>query len=255
LQKPSSSSEELEDKPKPTSKPRTVKKPKKKIPKKKSGTEEGPFLCELCPEKKFKNVKSVNHHRRVVHLGKQICVCTICGKRFNTRSSLARHEILHTGKKHLCKTCGKRFTHSGLLNLHQKVVHEKVKRFCCHICGYRVFGASEFKVHVRRHNQDTSHFCHLCPKSFYTNAHLKIHILTHDGVPKKTADSNPNKKKKVSSSRRNLERNHFCNLCPKAFITNYHLRRHVLTHNKANQNNEGQLLDYSIDGLGSVDSQ
>jgi len=159
-----------------------IKKPRKKLNKKKLKTEgSGPFFCDLCPEKIFISLEKVKSHLLVVHLGLQSCVCTVCGKCLKSIGSLNRHKILHTGEKPFaCKTCGKTFSLKESLSLHERAVHEKEKRFCCYICGYQFFALGRFKTHLRRHNQEKTHFCHLCPKAFYTKYHLNGHVLTHD---------------------------------------------------------------------------
>jgi len=141
----------------------------------------GPFFCDLCPEKQFTSIRKLRPHIYVTHLGLETCVCSVCGKCLKTIGSLNRHKMLHTGEKSFaCKTCGKTFLLKGHLSVHQRAVHEKEKRFCCYVCGFRVFGSSTLKEHLRRHNQERTSFCHLCPKAFYTNSELKTHMRTHD---------------------------------------------------------------------------
>uniref|UniRef100_UPI0010A0C388 zinc finger protein with KRAB and SCAN domains 1-like n=1 Tax=Podarcis muralis TaxID=64176 RepID=UPI0010A0C388 len=47
--------------------------------------------------------------------------CTVCGKRFCSRSALARHQSVHSGEKpYKCLECGKNFSRSSSLNVHQR---------------------------------------------------------------------------------------------------------------------------------------
>jgi len=176
----------------PTSKPITthkIKKPIKNIHKEKSET----FLCELCSHKTFISKNKLESHQKVIHSEKPDYVCSVCGKCMKRKYILKDHELLHMGdRSFVCKTCGKTFSTLGNLRVHQRIVHDKVKRFCCHICGYRSFGGSEFKTHLRRHNLERTH---LCPKALFTNHHLKRHVLTHG---KHRKPRGPNKKKEFS---------------------------------------------------------
>jgi len=141
---------------------------------------EGPFLCDFCPHKTFISKNKLEAHRRAVHVENGDFVCSVCGKCMKTKYILKEHELKHKeDRSFVCKTCGKTFTSPGNLRVHQRGVHDKVKKHCCHICGYQTFGVGYLKTHLRRHNQERTHFCHLCTKAFYTNYHLKKHILTH----------------------------------------------------------------------------
>jgi len=129
--------------------------------------------------------KYILKEHELLHKVDRSFVCKTCGKTFSTLGNLRVHQrIVHD----------KVFSTPGNLRVHQRIVHDKVKRFCCHICGYRSFGGSEFKTHLRRHNQERTHFCHLCPKAFLLIT-KKRHLLTHG---KHRKPRGPNKKKEFS---------------------------------------------------------
>ena len=64
------------------------------------------FSCETCGQTFFHPSRLQRH--QVVHGIERPFVCSHegCGKSFPRKPSLAEHELLHTGKPHLCDECG-----------------------------------------------------------------------------------------------------------------------------------------------------
>ena len=64
--------------------------------------------------------------------------CFVCGHKFNFKSELDRHNVVHlTDRKHICPTrgCGKSFKRQSTLKCHQKV-HDNLKINCPEGCDY-----------------------------------------------------------------------------------------------------------------------
>lgn len=52
----------------------------------------------------------------------------------------------------LCQECGKQFATVGTLNRHMNMVHRKLKRHFCPICGIGFYAASDYRTHRRNVN-------------------------------------------------------------------------------------------------------
>lgn len=93
------------------------------------------FKCAVC------NAAFVSQKKLYIHRGEnQKCKvehkCEVCGKIFNKKASLKRHEGAHSDETpHECKECGKKFKFPQNLLRHDKIVHKGLKPFKCDICG------------------------------------------------------------------------------------------------------------------------
>lgn len=106
-------------------------------------------------------------------------VCPVCGKKFQCRGLLNRHERVHNGTlRHVCSVCGRRFTYECNLVLHCARVHAAVRPFRCPVCQKSFCRAGDLARHTPVHADRT--WCGVCGKRFETRCEAKLHAtLSH----------------------------------------------------------------------------
>ena len=81
------------------------------------------FTCLVCAAL-FKRKQHLKEHE-MTHIDNEKFICDHCGKQFSVKTSLVRHQKIHTGEreKHQCEICQKMFLSKGSLGGHMEGIH------------------------------------------------------------------------------------------------------------------------------------
>ncbi|XP_048367502.1 zinc finger protein 771-like isoform X2 [Sphaerodactylus townsendi] len=172
------------------------------------GASPGPKKPHTCPQcgKSFNKKQDLRKHQGT-HSAERPFSCLQCGRRFRLKQILVAHMKVHVGERPFaCPQCGKRFRQKHHVESHQRV-HTGEKPFACATCGKRYAQKQPLISHLRVHTGERPYACAECGKSFRNQATLTIHYRTHTG-----------------------ERPYRCLLCGKTCSQLQHLKSHQRVH-------------------------
>ncbi|XP_065344214.1 zinc finger protein 665-like [Cloeon dipterum] len=176
------------------------------------------------------------HDERPLNKDKQEHPCTVCERKFSSKTKLEEHMRDHTGvRPFLCPTCGKSFKTKELLKNHMKTHEERVNSFTCEVCGKLFPMISRLKAHRNIHFPESrTEKCDICDFSTYCKSKLKNHMRTH--TREKTVTCHECGKSFVHASglhahkQKHTPFSYKCNICGKAFGQAFNLRIHMAIH-------------------------
>ncbi|XP_073538103.1 uncharacterized protein [Phyllobates terribilis] len=184
---------------------------------------------------KYFNQKSILFKHERIHTVKKPHSCSECGKCFNKKSHLVSHHRTHTGEKpYSCSECGKCFNRKSYLVSHHRT-HTGEKPYSCSECG-KCFGQkSHLVTHQRTHTGEKPYSCSECLKCFNQISVLDKHKRIHTGKkPHSCSECGKcfNQKSYLVSHYRTHtgEKPYSCSECGKCFANKSHLVGHHRTH-------------------------
>jgi len=136
---------------------------------------------ELVGYRTIRSRTRVYRRHKKVHSTNKNFKCSICNKRFGTKSYLNDHARVHTGEKpYECTICSKKFRQKCYLKLHSRI-HTGEKPYECTICDKRFSQKCTLNSHSRIHTGEKPYECTICDKRFRQKCTLNLHSRIHTG--------------------------------------------------------------------------
>lgn len=227
-----------EQNPEPNSSKKILKKQKSKIPShvvKISGDDNEVFYhCTIC-DKRFKSRTQQYYHLFCNNTSKKPFKCDKCFKTFSTSAHLKYHEAEHLKQSFQCSLCEKSFSKIQILQKHQRL-HNRVTEQCQE-CGVKLRNKEALDAHLKRHQNILPFECDKCDKKFSLQTSLRMHQkVVHIANKKFKCDVcgkvfNRNSSLKVHSISHSSRREYSCPKCSKYFNNKKSLLRHSKIHN------------------------
>lgn len=207
-----------------------------------------PFSCSGCG-KLFQEKSRLQRHE-LVHTEDRPFMCPACEQRFKYKDSLRKHLVFckkyNDGPRpYLCPDCGKGFHEPSHVTQHQKSTHN-----VCPVCKARFSAQTELKLHLKSHEVggtlqpgENPLTCSDCGKTYRDKWHLEQHMASHTGDTYSTCPVCDKGFRSRSYLPQHMELVHpICPFCKTRFMDKAFLKEHMKTHAEA----EG--LDSSEEG-------
>ena len=128
------------------------------------------FQCLYCGNR-YQHYRGLFEHKRICNQNlerdsERIYTCSICGKRFNRKFTMRRHEALHSnGKMHTCDFCQEVFDVKRSFITHKLICQKRDvagKYFDCVQCGEIFTTKTKLARHTLSHSDEKSLKCQIC---------------------------------------------------------------------------------------------
>ena len=153
------------------------------------------YSCESCDYRSF--TAAVMEKHKLSHSDQRAFLCPDCGRAYKIKSQLQEHmKSVHRKvspedpspddegsplQVNTCSICNKTFATAREVRYHKERVHDKMKPWSCHQCGYAAFSHKTLRLHIRSHTGSKPYACTEC--EFKTGDHnsLRRHSMRHSG--------------------------------------------------------------------------
>lgn len=193
--------------------------------------------CGIC-NKEFNDKNELSQHMQDIHIGSGEYPCPECSKVFYTFDMFNEHRNLHDERipKHICKVCRKEFISIRKLKEHS-IIHQERPMFRCEVCS-KVFLRSQ-TLQYHRITCKAAYSCDKCVDSFMTEEglarHKMLHIMNDSFTCKKCNKTFPTCQALMSHEKRHtLRMNYTCPICKESVSTRTKFQKHIRDHLERN---------------------
>ena len=144
------------------------------------------YRCSLC-QRKYRSEAMFNKHV-LSHREKYSCNIDQCEAVFSSYRNLRKHRSnfhkdleMEKDMKSLCSLCGKRFNSGSTLNSHLECTHGLGQPQACNICGKVFKGKKRLAEHKNSHRLNLKYQCELCGVSYKRRSGLFYHKKVYHG--------------------------------------------------------------------------
>lgn len=131
--------------------------------------------CGMC----YSNSSHLMRHRREVRKQYYPHQCHLCGHRYLTAMSLARHEVYHSRENpYRCKTCLKTFSSKTHLTKHLNTRNME-RKYECASCKVKFIAYKSLRKHEKVFNSNRPFKCAVCGHVYNSKARLTMHMKVH----------------------------------------------------------------------------